>query len=77
MSTICSNPTGSKFTSLIWMIANKILKKTNFPATTASGEALFPLLEKAKNQLQNFEKHLKPKRCAIRCLNVPNKSLKI
>ena len=25
-----------------------------------------------KNQLQNFEKHMKQKRCAVRGLNVPN-----
>jgi hypothetical protein len=54
------------------MIENKILKKKNFPAKIASGQALFPPLVKAKNQHQNFEKHLKQKRCAIRCLNVRN-----
>ena len=43
-----------------------------FPAKIASGQALFPPLEKAKNQHQNFEKHLKQKRCAIRRLKVPN-----
>ena len=32
-----------------------------FPAKIASGEALFPPLVKAKNQLQNFEKHVKLK----------------
>ena len=56
MSTIFSNPAGSKFISFIWMIKNK-----NFP----------PLV-KAKNQLQNFERHLRQKRRAIRRLNVPN-----
>ena len=70
MSTILSNPAGSKFISFIWMIENKILKKKNFPAKIASGQALFPPLVKAKNQHQNFEKHLKQKRCAIRRLNV-------
>jgi hypothetical protein len=54
------------------MKENKILKKKNFPAKIASGQALFPPLVKAKNQHQNFEKHLKQKRCAIRRLNVPN-----
>ena len=54
------------------MIENKILKKKKFSAKIASGEALFPPLEKAKNQHQNFEKQLKQKRCAIRHLNVPN-----
>ena len=54
------------------MIENKILKKKKFPAKIASGEALFPPLVKAKNQPQNFEKHLKQKRCAIRRLTVPN-----
>ena len=43
-----------------------------FPAKIASGQALSPPLVKAKNQHQNFEKHLKQKRCAIRRLNVPN-----
>ena len=38
----------------------------------ASGEALFPPLVKAKTQHQNFEKHLKQKKCAIRRLNVQN-----
>ena len=41
MSTIFSYPAGSKFISFIWMIKNKILKKTNFPAKIASGKALF------------------------------------
>jgi hypothetical protein len=45
------------------MIKNKILKKK-----------LVPPLVKAKNQLQNFEKHLKQKQCAIRGLNIPNLS---
>jgi hypothetical protein len=30
MSTILSNPAGSKFISLIWMIENKTLKKKKF-----------------------------------------------
>ena len=72
MSTIFSNPAGSKIISFIWVIENTILKKKNFPTKIASGEALFPPLEKATNQLQNFEKHLKHKRCVISCLNVPN-----
>ena len=54
------------------MKENKILKKNFFPAKIASGQSLFPPLVKAKNQHQNFEKHLKQKRCAIRRLNVPN-----
>ena len=72
MSTIFSNPAGSKFLSFIWMIENKILKKKKFSAKIASEESLFPPLVKAKNQLQNFEKHLNQKRCAIRRVNVPN-----
>ena len=55
MSTIFSNPAGSKFISFIWIIENKNFGKI------ASGEALFPPLVKAKTQLQNFEKHLKQK----------------
>ena len=47
-------------------------KEKKFPAKIASGQALFPPLVKAKNQHQNFEKHLKQKRCAIRRLNIPN-----
>jgi hypothetical protein len=43
-----------------------------FSAKIASGQALFPPLVKAKNQHQNFEKHLKQKRCTIRRLNVLN-----
>ena len=43
-----------------------------FSAKIASRQALFPPLVKAKNQRQNFEKHLKQKRYAIRHLNVPN-----
>jgi hypothetical protein len=54
------------------MKENKILKKFFFPAKIASGQAFFPPLVKAKNKHQNFEKHLKQKRCAIRRLNVPN-----
>ena len=54
------------------MKENKIFKKKKFSAKIASGQALFTPLGKAKNQHQNFEKHLKQKRCAIRRLNVPN-----
>jgi len=54
------------------MKENKILKKKKFSAKIASGQPPFPPLAKAKNQHQNFEKHLKQKRCAIRRLNVPN-----
>ena len=54
------------------MKEKKILKKIFFPGKIASGQALFPPLEKDKNQHQNFEKHLNQKRCAIRRLNVPN-----
>jgi hypothetical protein len=54
------------------MEEKKILKKIFFSAKIASGQALFPPLVKAKNQHQNFEKHLKQKRCAISQLNVPN-----
>ena len=54
------------------MKENKILKKKFFSAKIASGQALFLPLVKAKNQHQNFEKHMKQKRCAIRRLNVPN-----
>jgi hypothetical protein len=43
-----------------------------FSAKIASGQALFLPSVKAKNQHQNFEKHLKQKRCAIRRLNVAN-----
>ena len=46
------------------MKEKKILKKIFFPAKIASGQALFPPLVKAKNQHQNFEKHLKQKRYA-------------
>ena len=72
MKSIFSNPAGSKFISCIWMKENKIFKRKKIPAKIPSGEAFFPPLEKAKNQLQNFEKHLKQKRCVIRRLNVPN-----
>ena len=51
---------------------NKILKKVLFPVKICLEEALFLPLVKAKNQHQNFEKHLKQKRCTIRRLNVPN-----
>jgi hypothetical protein len=54
------------------MKENKILKKKKISAKIALGQALFPPLVKAKNQRQNFEKHFKQKRCAIRRLNVPN-----
>jgi len=54
------------------MIKNKILKKKIFPVKVALGHALFPPLVGAKDQHQNFEKHLKQKRCAIRRLNIPN-----
>ena len=54
------------------MKENKILKKKKISVKIASGQALFPPLLKAKIQHQNFEKHLKQKRCAIRRLIVPN-----
>ena len=54
------------------MKENKILKKKKISAKIASGQVLFPPLVKAKNQHQNFEKHLKQKRCTIRRLTVPN-----
>jgi hypothetical protein len=54
------------------MKENKISKKNFFSAKIASGQALFPPLVKAKNQHQNFEKHQKQNRWAIRRLNVPN-----
>ena len=41
-------------------------EEKNFSTKIASGQAFFPPLVKAKNQRQNFEKHLKQKRCAIR-----------
>ena len=41
-----------------------------FPAKIASELALFPPLVKAKNQHQNFVKHLKQKRCTINCSKV-------
>ena len=47
-------------------------RKNDFPTKICLGEVLFLPLVKATNQLQNFEKHLKQKRCAIRFLNVPN-----
>ena len=61
MSTIFSNPAGSKLRSFIWMIKNQIFKKKKISTKIALGEALFPPLVKGKNQLQNFEKHLKQK----------------
>jgi len=54
------------------MKENKILTKKKISAKIASGQAPFTPLVKAKNQHQNFEKHLKRKRCAIRRLTVPN-----
>ena len=51
------------------MIENRILKKKKFPAKIASGEALFPPLVKAKNQLQNFEKHPKQKKMRNKTFN--------
>ena len=51
---------------------NKNFKKTFFIAKIWFGKAPFPPLVEAKNQHQNFEKHLKQKRFAILCLNVPN-----
>ena len=45
------------------------MKKKKIFAKIASGQALFPPIIKAKNQHQNFEKHLKQKIWAIRCLN--------
>ena len=44
------------------MIENKILKKKKFSAKISSEE----------NQHQNFEKHMKQKRCAKRRLTGPN-----
>ena len=46
-------------------------EETSFPIKICLGEALFSPLEQAKDQHQNFEKHLKQKRCYIRRLNVP------
>ena len=54
------------------MIENKNFMKKKFSAKIAWGQALFPPLEKAKNQNQNLKKHLKQKRCTIKRLNVPN-----
>jgi len=54
------------------MKEKKIFKKIFFSANIASGQAPFLPLAKAKNRHQNFEKHLKQKRCTIRRLNVPN-----
>ena len=51
----------------------KNFEEKKIPVKICSGEALFLPFVKAKNQLlQNFEKHLKQKRCTIRRLNVPN-----
>ena len=47
-------------------------EEKKFSAKIASGQALIPPLVKAKNQHQNFEKHLKQKRCATRRLIIPN-----
>jgi hypothetical protein len=52
------------------MKEKNILKKKSFFAKICLKEALFPSLVKAKNQHQNFEKHLKQKRCAIRPLTI-------
>ena len=42
--------------------------ENDFPAKICLGEVpIFLPLVNAKNQLQNFEEHLKQKRCAIRC----------
>ena len=40
------------------MIEKKKFEEKKKSAKTASGKALFPPLVKAKNQHQNFEKHL-------------------
>ena len=55
------------------MIENKILKKFFFLPKLLRGKHFFraPLV-KAKNQHQNFEKHLKQKRGAVRRVNIPN-----
>ena len=68
----CKESWWLKVYRFIWIIENKILKKKHFPAKICLVEALFLPLVKAKNQLQNFGKHLKQKRCEIKCLNVPN-----
>ena len=71
MRGIFSNPAGWKFIDLNeWK--KKKFKKKKFSAKIDSGQALFPSLIKANNQHQNFEKHLKQKKSAIRRLNVPN-----
>ena len=72
MRAIFSNPAGWKFIDSNGWKKIKFWRKFFFSAKIASGQALFPPLVKAKNQHQNFEKHLKQKRCAIRRLNVPN-----
>ena len=51
------------------MIENRILKEKKVPAKIYFGIALFPPF---KNEHQNFEKHLKHKRRAIRHFNVRN-----
>ena len=66
------NPAGWKFIDSYGWEKRKFWRKFFFSKKIASGQALFPPLVKAKNQCQNFEKHLKQKRCAIRRLNVPN-----
>ena len=66
MRAIFSNPAGWKF------IDSNGWKKKKISAKIALGQAPFPLLVKAKNHPQNFEKHLKQKRFTIRRLNVPN-----
>ena len=64
----CKESCWLKVNIFIWIIKNKIMKKKKIPAKIASGKAFFSPLVKAKNQHQNFEKHLKQKRCAIRVL---------
>ena len=68
----CKKSCWLKVYRFIWMIENEILKNFIFYRQNCFGVALFPPLVKAKNQHQNFEKHLKQKRCRIRCLNVTN-----
>ena len=47
-------------------------EEKKFSRQNLLGGTLFPSLVKAKNQHQNFEKHLKQKRCAIRPLTFVN-----
>ena len=72
MRAIFSNPGGWKSIDSNGWKKLKFWRKKKFSAKIALGQALFPPLVQAKNQHQNFEKHLKQKRCAIRRLNVPN-----